>query len=243
MRPWIPAWPPVPDDPSLPADDASHPAPPPTTGFAPTTSIFSSSMQAELRRLERVALGDDPLEGVAATMRLRERMLLRLGLGGEVARLAISPPEGTFVADTDWSRELPPLLGRARLVSAEPLPFDAPESRAGGGAGPPLPLSTLLWALALFGPRSTLLTLIEQPSRYRMAAHESTPLRAAGAIGSAMARLRQEPADLDEIARWPGMTPERASRLINALYLTSNLMVLRGRGGGGGGWLTRRARW
>lgn len=224
-------------DSSLPADDAPENAPPPTTtGFSSTTSVFSSSLQAELRRLDRVALGSDPLEVVAATLRVRERMLVRLGLGDQESQLAVCPPEGTFTADTDWSREVPPLLGRARLVSFEPLPFDAPLSLgvsgpAGSAAAPVLPLSSLLWALALFGPRSALLSQIDEPSRYRVVGSQATTLRVSGALGSAIDRLRREPADLDRIARWPGMTPERASRLVNALYLTSNLMVLRSRGG------------
>lgn len=225
-------------DSSLPADDAPEQAPPPatTTGFSSTTSLFSSSLQAELRRLDRVALGNDPLEVVAATLRVRERMLVRLGLGDRESQLAVCPPEGTFTADTDWSREVPPLLGRARLVSFEPLPFDAPQgtgadSASGGPMTPPLPLSTLLWALALFGPRSTLLSQIDEPSRFRVVGSQGATLRLTGAIGSAVDRLRREPAALDEMARWPGMTPERASRLVNALYLTSNLMVLRSRVG------------
>jgi len=32
---------------------------------------------------------------------------------------------------------------------------------------------------------------------------------------------------LRKIAGWPGMSVERASRLLNALYLTSNLIVSR----------------
>ena len=42
-----------------------------------------------------------------------------------------------------------------------------------------------------------------------------------------MANLRREPAALRKIALWPGMSVERGSRLLNALYLTSNLMVTR----------------
>ncbi len=48
-----------------------------------------------------------------------------------------------------------------------------------------------------------------------------------GAMGAAAERLRREAASLREIASWPGMTTERASRLLNALYLCESLMVTR----------------
>jgi hypothetical protein len=42
-----------------------------------------------------------------------------------------------------------------------------------------------------------------------------------------MQRLRQGAASLREMAHWPGMSVERASRLLNALYLCGALMVTR----------------
>ena len=48
-----------------------------------------------------------------------------------------------------------------------------------------------------------------------------------GAMGSAAIRLRRETVALRDIAGWPGMSVERASRLVNALYLTGGLLVTR----------------
>ncbi|HMR72095.1 MAG TPA: hypothetical protein PKA84_17900, partial [Rubrivivax sp.] len=48
-----------------------------------------------------------------------------------------------------------------------------------------------------------------------------------GAPGPAMDRLRAGGASLRDMSGWPGMGVERASRLLNALYLTGSLMVLR----------------
>src|SRR5437773_1279428 len=48
-----------------------------------------------------------------------------------------------------------------------------------------------------------------------------------GALGGAMQRLRRESVSLRELAGWPGMSVERASRLLNALYLTGGLMITR----------------
>ena len=48
-----------------------------------------------------------------------------------------------------------------------------------------------------------------------------------GAVSSTILRLERQSASLGEIARWPGMSMERASRLLNALYLCGALMVTR----------------
>ena len=47
-----------------------------------------------------------------------------------------------------------------------------------------------------------------------------------GALASTALRLRQGAASLREMAAWPGMSSERASRLLNALYLGGGLMVM-----------------
>ena len=43
----------------------------------------------------------------------------------------------------------------------------------------------------------------------------------------AMHRLQRESVSLRDLAGWPGMSLERASRLLNALYLTGGLMLTR----------------
>jgi hypothetical protein len=48
-----------------------------------------------------------------------------------------------------------------------------------------------------------------------------------GAISSTILRLERQSAPLGEIARWPGMSVDRASRLLNALYLCGALLVSR----------------
>ena len=42
-----------------------------------------------------------------------------------------------------------------------------------------------------------------------------------------MRALRRESVSLREISQWPGLTLERASRLLNALYLASGLLITR----------------
>ena len=66
------------------------------------------------------------------------------------------------------------------------------------------------------------------PAAYRaLRSLASDRLQAPGALGHAAERLHREAAALRHIAQWPGMSVERGVRLLNALYLTSNLMVSR----------------
>jgi hypothetical protein len=90
------------------------------------------------------------------------------------------------------------------------------------------PLRPMLWRLALDGPRAVPLHEVTGSTSYRVVGHPGKQdLPTPGALGPTIERLRKESAPLREIARWPGMSYERASRLINALYLTSNLIVSR----------------
>ena len=56
---------------------------------------------------------------------------------------------------------------------------------------------------------------------------EKMPLPASGALTPAIQRLARQGATLKELADWPGMDRERATRLLNALYLQSGLIVSR----------------
>jgi len=74
-----------------------------------------------------------------------------------------------------------------------------------------------------------LLSEIDGRAAYRVVAADDArdlpPLK--GAISSTVARLEQRSSSLGEIARWPGMSIERASRVLNALYLSGMLLVSR----------------
>lgn len=82
--------------------------------------------------------------------------------------------------------------------------------------------------LAQHAPSAQLVEDIGGRAAYRVAAG-FTPDAVAigGALGPALRRLRSEIASLPDIARWPGMDRERATRLLNGVYLQGGLMVLR----------------
>ena len=91
------------------------------------------------------------------------------------------------------------------------------------------PLAPLLWSLALAGPRATLLSEIAGTAAYRATRNPADEgLATPGALRSAAERLRRETVSLRTIAGWPGMSVERASRLLNGLYLVSALLATRG---------------
>ncbi len=117
-----------------------------------------------------------------------------------------------------------------RLVSCEPTGLRTPghymHERI-GRADHYRPLKSLLWSMALMGPRSTLLHEIGGHAAYRSTLSSEIRPATGGAVASAADRLRRETASVRDIARWPGMSNERACRLLNALYLASGLIVMR----------------
>jgi len=136
-----------------------------------------------------------------------------------------------YRAPVDW-REAPPAgLWTARLLACEPPAVDAPAVGRAGRARqfPPChyPLGGLLWSLALLGPRQGLLGALVGQEMFRVIETERGPdaARPTGALGSVVARLLAAPATLADIARWPGMAPMRAARLLNGLYLQGRLVA------------------
>ncbi|MBE0548152.1 MAG: hypothetical protein IH627_10970, partial [Rubrivivax sp.] len=82
--------------------------------------------------------------------------------------------------------------------------------------------------LALRGARESLLPEIAGPAAYRVApATALHRLGTTGTLGAAVDRLRHQFCNVREIASWPGFDRERATRLLNGLYLQAALMVSR----------------
>lgn len=206
-----------------------------SSGFArldgPT--LLPTTLLAELRRLDDERQGDDVLEVIAACLRHREPALLCLEHDALVWPVTLFPNEGVYHAPRDIREASATGLAALRLLTAEPPGVRPPghwmhERVASDNHYHPLP--DLMWRLALHGPRRQLLGDIAGPAVYRMVAGAAGErLSAPGALGSALERLREDSVPLKDIARWPGMSEERASRLLNALYLSGKLLVSRSR--------------
>lgn len=200
-------------------------------GVAPST-LLGSTLQAELNQLYARSETNDVLEVMAACLRHREAALLHLAIEPYVWSLTLFPAEGLF--HSPRALDDPAVaagIGRLRLVSAERAALRPPGHYMSERVAAPdkyRPLPELLWRMALEGPRSALLSEISGRTAYRLAPRRAgSPLLASGSLASAAARLRGETTTLRGMSRWPGMSQERASRLLNALYLTDSLMVMR----------------
>lgn len=219
-----------------------------TSGFVRLAgpTLLPTTLLADLRRLDADPRSTDPLEVIAACLRHREPALLCLRHDDLVWPVTLFPHERLYHSPRDLSQASLPGLAALRLLTTEPAGVRPPghwmHERV-GQAELYRPLVPLLWTLALNGPRRTLLADIAGPAGYRLVEGSTGERpRASGAVGSALERLQRASAPLAEIARWPGMSTERASRLLNGLYLAGSLLVtrthpsLRPPAGTGGGW-------
>jgi hypothetical protein len=204
-----------------------------TSGFArlgPAT-LLPTTLLADLRRLEHNQLEGDVLEIVAACMRHHEPALLYLQHEELVWPVTLFPSQLLYHSPRDMGQASTKGMAGLTLLGYEPPGVRPPghwmfERVAQAEHYRPLP--PLLWAIALHGPRNTLLNEIGGTAAYRALKNPAGEgLVAPGALGSAAEHLRRESASLREIARWPGMSIERASRLLNALYLATGLLVTR----------------
>jgi len=195
-------------------------------------TLLPTTLLADLQQLRRDPTNDDVLEVIAACVRNKEAALLYLQHGNNVWPVTLFPRAEVYHSPRDASQMAGAGMGTLRVISAEPPgvkpPGDAMHERiARGDRYHPLP--GLLWAVALQGPRTSLLTEISGRVAYRLvsSADPKDMPSSLGALSSAVSRLRNEAASLRDVASWPGLSVERASRLLNALYLTGSLMVSR----------------
>lgn len=201
-----------------------------SAGDRPT--LLPTTLLGDLRQLQRDPRTWDVLEVIAACLRHHEPALLYLGCDDHVWPITLLPRESLYHSPRDVSH----LRAGARMARLSLLGVEPPGVRAPGHvmhervAAPARyrPIAELIWALTLDGPRHELLTEIAGRVAYKVVAsgHRDLP-QSLGALRSAVARLQQDAASLAEIAAWPGLSVARASRLLNALYLTGALMLSR----------------
>jgi hypothetical protein len=195
-------------------------------------TLLPTTLLADLRRLHAEGANGDVLEVFAACVRNHDAALLYLEQGAFVWPVTLFPREGLYHSPRDAeSMAAGFAISRLRLLSAEPPGVRAPGNAMNERVASPdkyRPLPGLLWVVALHGPRPALLSEISGRVAYRVVSSNVAQLPPSrGAISSTVLRLERESAPLAEIARWPGMSVERASRLLNALYLCGALMSSR----------------
>lgn len=202
-----------------------------TAGGSSRLSALSPSLQADLMRFDLDGNGTETIEVVAACLRHSKRTTLHLECGDKVVPITVFPLERLMHCPIDVAALIERHLMQLRVMLVEPAvlrpPGDAERSLV-GEARMYHPLNPLLWALAMRGPRRALLPEIVGPAVYRVTpALDLGALPVSGALKATIERLRRQTANLSEIASWPALNRERATRLLNALYLQSALMVSR----------------
>lgn len=205
--------------------------PDPSAGLGTRLSSLSPSLLADLQRFDHTPSGAEVLEVMAACLRHSQSVAIHLDREGFVVPVTVFPRERLFHSPLPMSSLLEPSMAHLRLLQVEPAVLKPPghkHSELVGAAHMYHPLGVLLWLMALYGPRYELLPEIAGPAVYRVAPGlDLRNLEIGGALASAIVRLRREAAPLRTLAEWPGLDMERASRLLNALYLQSGLMISR----------------
>jgi hypothetical protein len=189
---------------------------------------LNPSLMQDLLRFERThrpGEGLDVLEVLAAALRHGRALLLHLQLDYRVIPLAVLPAERQVHSPLSQRQLLDLRLHDLRVLRVEPALGDAERDATPMGLQS---LSPLLWELALRGSRQALLPEIAGVAAYRVIpGADLEALDLTGSLGAAVARLRQQTTPLRDIAAWPGFDPDRASRMLNGLYLQSALMITR----------------
>jgi hypothetical protein len=125
--------------------------------------------------------------------------------------------------------ELP--LVRLQVLHVEPALWRPPGDAVSSLVDEPAlyaPLGPVIWALALRGARRDLLPELAGSAAFRIpSAAEVAGVVVGSSLAAAVSRLRKRTTNLREMSHWPGLDRERAVRLLNALYLQSDLIVSR----------------
>ena len=231
------------------------PVAPAPAGTAPEAghtalSSLSPSLLQDLQRFDSGQPQRELLEVLAAALRHTQALAIDLAWGASALTLTVFPQQRRLhcpLSLTDWAsydlgalqvRRVRPALMRAPAAAqSATFALSHAESPDMGQTDPgdalpghddPGALAPLLWRVALQGSRAALLPELQGPAGYRVAPGLSlVGLDVPGAMANCIARLRRQSCNLTDIAGWAGVGKERATRLLNALYLQSGLIVSR----------------
>lgn len=200
--------------------DAGH-----SMAGATRLSALDRSLLMDLQRFDGAARsqgGLEVLEVVAATLRHGRTLRLMLQHDERVLPLTVMPIERLVHAPLALPQWAHLRWSALKVLQVEPTPAGQPDPAQLA------PLGTVLWALALHGARAELLPEIAGPAAYRIVPGlDLSVLELSGALGAAVDRLRRKTTSLRDIEAWPGFNRERATRLLNGLYLQAGLLVTR----------------
>jgi hypothetical protein len=208
------------------ADDPPQPAP------HTALSSLSPSLLQDLLRFENSGPQRELLEVLAACVRHTQALAITVAAPGQLPLvLSVFPIDRQVHCALPLADVLDDNLAALQVLEVQPARWRAPGSTEAHRIDHPdhyAPLGPLLWAVALRGARDALLPELAGQAAYRVSPGISLGgLVVPGAMATCITRLRRHTCNLREIASWPDVGPQRAMRLLNALYLQSGLIVSR----------------
>ncbi len=217
----------------FPSTQPMHPAdsrPPPAAHTA--LSSLSPSLLQDLLRFENSGPQRELLEVLAACVRHTQALAITVAAPDQPPLvLSVFPTDRQVHCVLPLADVLGGNLAALQVLEVQPARWRAPRSTEAHRIDHPdhyAPLGPLLWAVALRGARDALLPELAGQAAYRVSPGISLGgLTVPGAMAACITRLRRHTCNLREIASWPDVGPQRAMRLLNALYLQSGLIVSR----------------
>ena len=213
------------------AADSRQPTSRPPPAHTALSSLSPSLLQ-DLMRFEASGPQRELLEVLAACVRHTQPLAIGVAAPGQPAVvLSVFPLDRQVHSPLPLGDLLAGDLAALQVLEVQPARWRAPGSTEAQRIDRPecyAPLGPLLWAVALRGGREALLPELAGQAAYRVSPGISLGgLEVPGAMAACITRLRRHTSNLRGIASWPGVGPERAMRLLNALYLQSGLIVSR----------------
>ena len=202
------------------ADEATHTA---------LTSLSPSLLQ-DLQRFDAGGPQRELLEVLAAAIRHTQTLAIELQQDGLPITLIVYPLTRQALALTTT---LPPHpVPLSQLLQTDLNLLQVRHVRPAGTSAPDPGqaevIKPLLWAVALRGARGALLPELAGQAAYRVAPGlDLDGLAVPGPMARCIQHLRERTCNLAEISDWQAIGAARATRLLNALYLQSGLIVSR----------------
>ena len=194
-------------------------------------SSLSPSLMQDLLRFDKDNPQRELLEVLAAGVRHTQPLAIALAWERQALTLSMFPTQRLVHCPLPMADVLAGNLDAMQVRQVQPASLRPPGSAELARIGNPAfyaPLGPLLWAVALRGARDALLPELAGQAAYRVAPGVTlSGLDVPGTMAACISRLRRKTSNLREIAGWYDIGPLRATRLLNALYLQSGLIVSR----------------
>jgi hypothetical protein len=213
---------------------AASPRSPRHSEEAPHTALssLSPSLLQDLMRFDLEGSAQrELLEVLAACLRHTQPLAIAVAMPRQMLTLTVFPIDRLVHCPVPLAEFLADDMGSLQVLQVQPASLRPPgsaELARMATAALYAPLGPLLWGVALQGARAALLPELAGQAAYRVSPGISlSGLDVPGPMAACITRMRRHTCNLREIASWPGIGPERAMRLLNALYLQSGLIVSR----------------